>query len=234
MIEARKITKRFGTKTILHGINLHIHAGEFVTLLGPNGAGKTTLLKILSMMASPTSGELRVNGRTVGEDHIAIRREIGVISHNTFLYDHLNAAENLRFYGGLYEVPNLTRRIEEVIEEVGLQYALKDPVRTFSRGMQQRLSIARAIIHDPRILFLDEPYTGLDQHAIEILNRVLRKLASSQRTIFLITHNFQQGLEMSDRVLILAKGQLVYEEKTGNLQDADFKEIYLRHVEVRG
>ncbi|GAW93740.1 heme ABC exporter ATP-binding protein CcmA [Calderihabitans maritimus] len=234
IITASNLTKKIGSKTILQDINLEIHSGEFVTILGPNGAGKTTLLKILSLLLQPTSGELLINGNKVGDNAIKLRRQIGVISHHTFLYDNLTAYENLLFYGKMYGVTNLKERIQEVIEEVGLEYCLADPVRTFSRGMQQRLSIARAIIHNPSILFLDEPYTGLDQHAIGILNRVLARLANEDRTIFLITHNFEEALKLSNRVVILVKGKIVYQGETQQLTAEQFKQLYLEYVEGAG
>lgn len=230
MITARGVTKKIGAKHILRGVDLHISPGEFVTVLGPNGAGKTTLLKILSLLTPPSSGELLIDGKAAEQSGLELRQIIGVISHNTFLYDRLTAYENLHFYGEMYHVPNLKERIFQVIEEVGLEYVLSDPVGTFSRGMQQRLSIARAIIHNPKILFLDEPYTGLDQHAIGILNHVLQQLHNSQRTIFMITHNYEQGLQLSDRVLIVYKGKITYEEKTTSLGPDKFKQIYLEQV----
>ncbi len=230
MIVAKGVTKKLGSKEILRGIDLDIGLGQFVTVLGPNGAGKTTLLKVLALLSPPTKGELYLDGQRVGENMAELRKIIGVISHNTFLYDRLTAYENLRFYGEMYQVPNLKERIYQVIEEVGLDYVLSDPVGTFSRGMQQRLSIARAIIHNPKILFLDEPYTGLDQHAISILNNVLHKLHNDQRTIFMITHNYEQGLELSDQVLIVYKGKITYQEATSSLGAARFKEIYLEQV----
>lgn len=231
IITAKNLVKKIGTKTILHNINLHISEGEFVTVLGPNGAGKTTLLKILSLLVKPSSGALIVKGKSGEDNFLELRRHIGVISHNSFLYDNLTAYENLEFYGKLYGVANLKQRIAGVIEEVGLQYVLRDPVRTFSRGMLQRLAIARAIIHEPDILFLDEPYTGLDQHAIGILNSVLLNLNNKSRTIFMVTHNYEQGLAKSDRILIVVKGNIVYDAATEGLSQETFKAIYLEHVE---
>lgn len=232
IITAKNLVKKIGNKTILHGLDLNIKEGEFVTVLGPNGAGKTTLLKILSLLVKPTSGELTVKGVSGNDDnYLELKRHIGVISHNSFLYDNLTAYENLEFYGKLYGVSNIHNRISEVIEEVGLNYVLRDPVRTFSRGMLQRLSIARAIVHQPDILFLDEPYTGLDQHAIGILNSVLLNLNDKSRTIFMITHNFEQGLERSDRLLIVVKGRIVYDAATQGISQESFKKIYLEHVE---
>jgi len=209
---------------------LHIKPGEFVSVLGPNGAGKTTLLKILTLLAPPSEGQVYIDGRKASQEQLTLRKKMGVISHNTFLYANLTAYENLLFYGRMYDVPELKNRVKEVISEVGLQYSLNDPVRTFSRGMQQRLAIARAIIHNPDILFLDEPYTGLDQHAIKILNQVLSSLTNQDRTIYLITHNFEQGLNMSDRIIILVKGKIACEMPGKDLTLEDLQETYLKCV----
>jgi len=230
LISARGLFKQIGPKTILHGIDLEVGDGEFVTLLGPNGAGKTTLLKILSGVSSPSAGELYIDGVKVGREALKVRQKVGVLSHNTFLYPNLSARDNLKFYGQLYGVKNLEQRINDTITEVGLEYALADPVRVFSRGMQQRLSIARAILHDPEILLLDEPYTGLDQHAVEILNHVLLNLSRRQRTIILVTHNFDLGLNLSDRVLILNRGRLVWQCPARGLELTALKTIYLDFV----
>lgn len=233
MIKAEGIYKKIGNKEILKGIDLHLKEGEFVTVLGPNGAGKTTLLKILSLLSKPSGGKLAIGGIPVEDNHVEMRSQIGVISHNTFLYDKLTAFENLKFYGEMYQVDNLQDRIYDVIEEVGLQYCLADPVGTFSRGMQQRLSIARAILHNPKVLFLDEPYTGLDQHAIGILNKVLFQLNEHNRTIFMITHNYEQGLELSDKIIIIYKGKITYQEKPKSLGAKEFKQLYLEQVGAR-
>jgi heme exporter protein A len=230
VIKAEGIYKKIGNKEILRGIDLYLQEGEFVTVLGPNGAGKTTLLKVLAMLTKPSAGKLTIGGVPVEDNMVEMRGCIGVISHNTFLYDKLTAFENLRFYGEMYQVKNLKERIHQVIEEVGLQYSLADPVRTFSRGMQQRLSIARAILHDPKVLFLDEPYTGLDQHAIGILNKVLFQLNRDKRTIFMITHNYEQGLELSDKIVIIYKGKITYQEEAKCLGPQEFKQLYLEQV----
>jgi len=230
MLIAENISKKIGNKLILNDINLHIRKGEFITVFGPNGAGKSTLLKILSMLMKPSTGTVTINGVNVREETAKVRNLIGVISHQTFLYDSLTAYENLDFYGRMYGMDNLRDRIYAGIKEVGLEFSLNDPVRTFSRGMQQRLAIARAIIHQPDILFLDEPYTGLDQHAIEILNGVLNNLNIRDRTVFMITHNFDQGLELSDRVLIILAGRVAYEGMVDGLNPAEMKSIYLNTV----
>lgn len=202
-----------------------------MAVMGPNGAGKTTLLKILSLLMPPTSGQLRIDGLDALQYPVQCRRQMGVISHNTFLYANLTAMENLIFYGRLYGVPGVARRAAEVLDEVGLSYALADLVRTFSRGMQQRLAIARAILHDPAVLFLDEPYTGLDQHAIDILNGVLARLHNERRTIFLITHSFEQGLNLSDQVAFLHRGRIVFQAATAELGGQDLRQLYRSRVE---
>lgn len=230
MLIAENIVKRIGSKTILQGIDLHIKKGEFVTVFGPNGAGKSTLLKILSMLMKPSSGTLIIDGLNVKNEAPKVRNKIGVISHQTFLYDNLTAFENLEFYGRMYETDNLRERIYDILNEVGLEFSINEPVRNFSRGMQQRLAIARAIIHQPEILFLDEPYTGLDQQAIDILNSVLAKLNIKDRTVFMITHNFEQGLDLSDKVLIISKGCISYQGTAQGVTSSEMREIYIDTV----
>lgn len=188
-------------------------------------------MKILSLLSSPSSGRLCLDGQEVKDDTTSLRKKIGVISHNSYLYGNLTARENLLFYGRLYQVPNLAERVEEVIAEVGLELFFNDPVRIFSRGMHQRLSIARAILHQPKILFLDEPYTGLDQQAVEILNSVLAGLKDQHRTVVMITHNFDVGLAVSDEVMIINKGVVAYHAPATNLASLEeFKEVYREKV----
>ncbi|MBZ4686647.1 MAG: heme exporter protein [Clostridia bacterium] len=188
---------------------------------------------MLALLTPPSAGEVIIAGQSASAKPLNYRKKIGVISHNTFLYNNLSAYENLLFYGRMYDVPNLKKRINEVISEVGLKYSLNDPVRNFSRGMQQRLSIARAIIHEPEILFLDEPYTGLDQAAVKILNNVLLKLKNNERTILMVTHNFEQALNMSDRLVILVGGRIVHETPGSFLTLESLKDLYLNLVEER-
>ncbi|RME07606.1 MAG: ABC transporter ATP-binding protein, partial [Anaerolineae bacterium] len=157
MIRVRKLVKRFGPKTVLRGLDFDVSAGEFVALLGPNGAGKTTFLRILASLSRPVFGEVWVAGHRLPEQAAAVRRRLGVVSHQPLLYGDLTAAENLRFYGRMYAIPNLEQRVHEVLEMVGLAPRRNDLVRTFSRGMQQRLAIGRAVLHDPDVMLFDEP-----------------------------------------------------------------------------
>jgi heme exporter protein A len=163
MIEVKKLVKRFGLKTVLRGVDFHVERGEFVALLGPNGAGKTTFLRILSTLARPSLGEVKVAGYRLPHEAAQVRARLGVVSHMPLLYGDLTAAENLEFYARMYGITNYQPRITEVLNLVGLESRRHDLVRTFSRGMQQRLAIGRAVLHDPEVMLFDEPYTGLDQ-----------------------------------------------------------------------
>ena len=217
-VAVTSLTKSFGGLNALNDLSFAVKTGEFLTIFGPNGAGKTTLIRILSTIMKASSGTITIGGFSLATDSEKIRRQIGVIGHQTFLYDELTAEENLRFYGKLYEVEDLNSKIETTISEVGLRLRRKDRVRTFSRGMQQRLSIARAMIHDPTFLLLDEPYTGLDQHAAGMLSDWLERLRDRNHTTLLVTHNLERGLEMADRVAVLTRGQIVYDADRSSLE----------------
>ncbi|NIO67559.1 MAG: heme ABC exporter ATP-binding protein CcmA, partial [Anaerolineae bacterium] len=208
MIEIRGLVKSFGHKAVLKGIDLEVANGQFLTLVGPNGAGKTTLIRILATLSKATSGTVLIDGFDLAEEFVDIRRHMGLVSHQTLLYGDLTPDENLRFYGRMYDVPDLEDRIGAVLWQVGLEGRRHDPVRTFSRGMQQRLAIARAILHQPSILLLDEPDTGLDQHAAEMLHELLATVGTKGRTVLMTTHNLERGLSMGDRVAILAGGRI--------------------------
>jgi heme exporter protein A len=231
MIELCGLVKRFGHVRAIRGIDLAIPTGSFTTLFGPNGAGKTTLMKILSTLTRPTSGTITVDGRDLFEEQEEIRGTIGVISHNSFLYGSLSARENLRFYASLYGIDRSGERCDDLLREVGLHQRRDDQVRTFSQGMKQRLSIARALLADPAIVLLDEPFNGLDQHAARMLSRILGELHDGKRTILLVTHNLSQGLEGADRVLILVKGRIAHDSPAGEIDPAAFEGIYFDAVE---
>ncbi len=229
-VEIEGLTKSFGHYKALSGVNLKVRKGKFLTIFGPNGAGKTTLIKILSTLTKSTSGSFRVAGFDTEEGE-ELRRGIGVISHQTFLYDNLTAYENIKFYGQLYDVVNLEQRVEEVIKEVGLFPRSHELVRTFSRGMQQRLSIARAIVHRPTVLFFDEPYTGLDQHAARIFRNLLANLHTGERTIIMTTHDLSRGLEISDMVAIMVSGRIVYLQEAEKVDRQTFEKTYFAYVD---
>ncbi|MBC8331718.1 MAG: heme ABC exporter ATP-binding protein CcmA [Anaerolineae bacterium] len=209
MITVKKLIKRFGPKTVLRGLDFEVAAGEFVALLGPNGAGKTTFLRILSSLSRPAMGEVRVAGYQLPNQAAAVRRRLGVVSHQPLLYGDLTAEENLRFYGRMYAVAHMDERISEVLEMVGLYPRRSDLVRTFSRGMQQRLAIGRAVLHDPEVMLFDEPHTGLDQDACIMLDGVLREVAAKGRTVVMTSHDLARTADLASRFDVLSKGKIV-------------------------
>ncbi|TES92384.1 MAG: heme ABC exporter ATP-binding protein CcmA [Anaerolineales bacterium] len=208
MIKVRKLVKRFGLKTVLKGMDFEVEEGEFVGLLGPNGAGKTTFLRILSSLSRPSLGDVRIAGYRLPHQATAVRRRLGVLSHQPLLYGDLTAEENLRFYGKMYAVENPDSRIDEVLQLVDLSHRRNDLLRTYSRGMQQRLAIARSVIHDPDILLLDEPYTGLDQDACAMLDEVLHEIAVQGRTIVMTSHDLARVADLASRFDVLSRGKI--------------------------
>ncbi len=231
-IEIQGLTKSFGNHLALRGIDLEVGQGEFVVIFGPNGAGKTTLIKILATIMNPSSGRVLVDGLSFKDNAEEVRRRIGVVTHQTFLYNNLTAYENLEFYSRMYDVPNRKERIHEVVAMVGMTSRLYDRVGTLSWGMQQRLSIARSMLHKPTIMLLDEPEAGLDQQAISMLWEALPTGERGKRSIILTTHNLERGLELCNRLLILDKGKIVYEGLKQDLDLAGLKQIYQRSTGV--
>jgi heme exporter protein A len=229
-LEAVGVEKWFGGHPAVRGIDLRLEPGQFLTVFGPNGAGKTTLLRLLSGALRPTRGEVRIGGEPMDRDDPDWRARIGVLSHQTFLYGQLTAAENLRLYGRLYEIPELPARMEEGLRRVGLWDRRDDRVRTFSRGMQQRLALARTLLHAPTIVLLDEPYTGLDPHAAAMLRDVLEHLRDGTRAVMMVTHNLSQGLDLADRVAVQVDGRWVSDEPRSAIDPSVFERIYTERV----
>ena len=226
------LCKSYGGLTALKDVGLTLEAGGFLCLFGPNGAGKSTLLKVLATLLPPTAGSVRVAGFDLEEHPEAFRARLGLVSHQSFLYDDLSARENLAFYAALYGVPDPSVRAGELLERVDLAHRAHSPVREFSRGMQQRLSIARALVNDPSLLLLDEPYTGLDAHAAIRLSRQLRLLHEARRTIVMATHNLERGLDLATSVGILARGKLVFLQRRDQIDPEAFEQLYFRHLEA--
>lgn len=229
-MEVRNLRKAFGVLRAVDGIDFDLKRGEFLTVFGPNGAGKTTLIKILSGLTQPSSGSARVAGFDVAEGNPGMRKEIGVISHATALYADLTPLENLMFFARMHGLAQPEDQALKVIDEVGLTQRRNDRVRTFSRGMLQRLSIARAILHDPKILFLDEPFTGLDLHASNILKEHLQRLHDRRRTILMTTHDISCGLEMCNKVALQVKGKFAFFESIENVDGDQFETMYFDAV----
>jgi len=208
MILVKKLVKRFGLKTVLKGMDFSVEEGQFVALLGPNGAGKSTFLRILSSLTRPSMGVVSVAGFELPKDAAEVRQRLGVVSHQPLLYVDLTATENLKFYGKMYNIPNIDERITEVLEMVGLTKRRDDLVRTYSRGMQQRLAIGRAVIHDPDVVLFDEPYTGLDQDASAMLDSVLRTVAAKGRTVVMTSHDLGRTEDLATRFDVLSRGKI--------------------------
>ncbi len=233
MIQINQLTKNYGLNPVLRGVNMHIKAGDFVTLVGPNGAGKSTLLRIVATLLKPTSGEVKVGGWLLPKYGNHVRRHLGLVSHQALLYGDLTAAENLQFYARLYQLDNAEERVLNALKEVGLLARQRDAVRTFSRGMLQRLTIARATLHEPDVLLLDEPYTGLDQDASQLLDDLLMRESGNGRTILMITHDLVHGLNICDRIAILSRGKIAQELNSRETTPAQFLKLYTEHTRNR-
>jgi heme exporter protein A len=224
-IECRGVSKKYGDFDALKNVDLSIDEGDFLVLFGPNGAGKTTLLKILCGMARPTSGTAKVGG---ADSHAPeIRGKIGVISHKSYLYDSLTAFENLVFYAEMYGVADPGARALELLDVVELANRRNDFVRAFSRGMTQRLSIARALVADPEFIFLDEPFTGLDHHSAVMFQKMLSALHKRGKTVMMITHDIPLGVAASTRAAILKGGRKIFDEPTAGTSVEKFMATYL-------
>jgi heme exporter protein A len=226
MIEVRSLVKSFGPRAALAGVSFSVAAGESVVLVGPNGAGKTTLLRVLATLTRPTSGEVRIAGLDLAKAGEVVRRHIGFLSHRLVLYEDLTAEQNLRFYAQMYDLTDGLVCIGELLKRVGLVERQHDLVRTFSRGMQQRLAVARAVLHRPQVLLLDEPYTGLDPDAVQVLTDLLAELAGVGCTVLWTTHNLERGLASGGRMIVLAQGRIVYDEPRRAIDPATFPETY--------
>ena len=226
MITVKKLVKRFGLKTVLRGVDFEVQPGEFVALLGPNGAGKTTFLRILASLSRPTLGEVSIAGYQLPNQASQVRARLGVVSHLPLLYGDLTAEENLRFYGRMYGLMDLEQRITEVLEMVGLAARRRDLVRTFSRGMQQRLAIGRAVLHDPDVVLFDEPYTGLDQDASSMLDEVLKTVAAKGRTVVMTSHDLARAEDLATRFDILSRGAITATASQKELRKTNLLSFY--------
>lgn len=225
-IEVSGLTKTYGDQFALRRIDLKVRRGERVVLFGPNGAGKTTLIKVLAAIVRPTSGKVAIDGIELKDRSEEARRHIGVVTHQTFLYSHLSVYENLDFFCRIYAVPRRRERIAELVRRVEMSARLHDRVDSLSRGMQQRVSIARAMVHEPSVLLLDEPETGLDQRTVGIVRSVLLGPESEQRAVVLITHNLESGMEVGDRFVFLDRGRVVRECGKSEIDLKRLKDIY--------
>ena len=209
VVVVEKAGKWFGLNVALQDISLQVRRGEFVALLGRNGAGKSTLLRVIARLVKPNSGQVRVCGVDVRKEPERGREWIGFVAHHTFLYSNLTARENLRLYARLHRLEEAAERVDSALSNAGLELSADRPVRGFSRGMQQRLAIARSTLHRPELVLLDEPFTGLDLEAAELLSEQMRQWAAAGRTIIMATHDLEQGLQGVTRWILLDRGRIV-------------------------
>jgi len=229
-LKVRNLSKNFGHLKALREVDLDLEKGNLIAIFGDNGAGKTTLIKIISTLMSPTSGKIFVNDLDIRTNGDKVRNSLGLISHSLFLYSELNAIENLRYFGRLYGVLDLDDRIKNLLGKFGLLPRMYDSVRTFSRGMLQRLALARAVIHNPDFLLLDEPFTGLDRSASQLLLKYLEEHKTGGGTSLLVTHNLQRGFESANQLAILSEGIMVWKSDSSSLSLEEFKEIYSKNA----
>ncbi len=228
-IVVKGLHKSYGDWPVLWDMDLIVNWGEFLVIFGANGVGKTTLLKVLSTQARPDSGEVWIAGADRRRNPAEIRRRVGVVAHRGFLYGDMTCEENLHFYGRMYGLREAQSRVDKVLGLVGLEGRRQHKVHTLSHGMEKRLSIARAILHEPRILLMDEPEAGLDQGALEMLGDILEGWKAEGRTVIMTTHNLEQGLEWGDRVAILSNGKIAFEEFRRSLDVAGFRGTYRQY-----
>ena len=224
-VEAEHLSKVFGTRKAVDDVSFALPEGAFLSIFGPNGAGKTTLLRVLATLARPTGGEARIAGIDIKEEPDEARGRIGLISHASMLYPDLTAEENLLLYAQLYGVNDPQQRVDELLSAVGLSHRKLDLVRTFSRGMTQRVSIARALVHDPAVVFLDEPYSGLDPHAVEIFDELIESVRGD-RTFVMVSHDLAKGFSMCTHALVLARGRIVAFAPRDELDYDEFSALY--------
>ena len=224
-ITVEHLTKSFGGRKAVDNVSFTLPEGAFLSVFGPNGAGKTTLLRMLATLARPTEGAISLAGINLKEEPEQVREAIGLISHNPMLYPDLTAEENLLLYAKLYGVRDPQKRVVELLDAVGLKHRRLDRVRTFSRGMTQRVSIARALVNDPSVVLLDEPYSGLDPHAMRIFDALIDSVREN-RTFVMVSHDLDKGLALADHVLVLARGRVVAFAEKESLALDEFHDLY--------
>lgn len=228
IIAVEQLSKTFGPLPVLRSVSFNLGRGEAVMLLGQNGSGKSTLLRLLAGLSKPTAGLIHIGGWQMPQEAMAVRRQIGLVSHRPLLYGNLSARENLDFFGKFYGMDRDERgeRIRDVLDQVGLAKRADSLARDFSRGMRQRLSIARALLHQPEILLLDEPFTGLDLSAAETLEDLIQLAQREARTLIIATHQLGRAPALAGRALMLARGQIAFDGNIARMSAAGLGDLY--------
>ncbi|GAC1456845.1 MAG: ABC transporter ATP-binding protein [Ktedonobacterales bacterium] len=229
-VEIAGLTRSYGPKPVLRGVDLRLARGGRLALFGANGAGKTTLLRVLATLARPDGGQVRILGRDVVRDAAAVRRMVGYVGHEPYVYEELTARENLIFFGRMYGLPDPAGRARELLERMGLAARANDRVHTFSRGLARRLALARSTLHAPAVLLLDEPETGLDEPAFALLRTLVAERARAGQTTLLTTHHLEQGVALADEVAVLARGRVVYTTRSAELDTARLRDAIQQQV----
>jgi len=228
MLDVKGLTKKYGGKSILRGIDLKVPPGQICILLGPNGAGKSTLIRILCTLTRASGGEVIIDGHSVAEEPAKARRMIGAVLHETLLYEDLTAAENLRFYSRLFGVSAGEKDIDEMLTRVNLLHRRNDRVGDFSRGMKQRMAIARAMVSGPKLMLLDEPFTGLDIKSKEQVSGLISGAATTGAAILMTAHDPEMAHDLAHRLLVLVDGKLAFDREKTSVSKVDFVAEYRR------
>ena len=227
-ITARGLAKSYGFNGVLSGLDMDVSAGEVFTIFGPNGSGKTTLLRVLATLTRPDSGQVAINGFDFAREAALVRSTIGVVMHSSLLYGDLTGRENLRFYGRMFNLAEIENRINEVAERMNVAHRLDDKVRDLSHGLEKRVSFARALLHRPKLLLLDEPETGLDQNTLAIFEGLLADYRKVGGSVVMTTHSLERGLALADRVAILGGGKFVFVDSSDNIEPGELPGIFGR------
>jgi heme exporter protein A len=225
IVEVGDLTRSFGPTQALAGVSFSLAAGECLALFGPNGAGKTTLLRVLAGLLKPTSGTARVSGVSL-PGGAEVRSRVGLISHHTMLYEALSPRENVAFVARLYSVADVPSRVDDSLRRMSMLDRADTPVRSLSRGMQQRVSIARAMVHSPRLVLADEPYSGLDESGARALTALLQELRTSGTAIIIVTHNLAEGLSLATHAAVMQRGQFVRYDRRSEVEPASYSALY--------